>query len=310
MTDDIQVEAKINKTQAAIAKFLGVTVEEAEQEPISKFGDPRVYKHSKDHPEAELWVTHSLYHWLNEATVYDAAADADWQRYITLMSDGKHGDNYFWDAAQRFPAYYAWLLAEREAEDERIARRNGSYAEPEVSEVEAKDYHVDPRGPYGDKSGPVGQYTYNEDNCLERDIHYVYWEQDNGDDSYVVVSFGGTKTILLRTSVDGGGTVGWFDYNRYTIWCDNPDCHIYWSSGSGVEWNDSDYVKHQGVMRELKEYVAMEGTGEDAARLCGMALKGSGDPDTRPAIVIDDTTNPTTVWCPHCGKGKLQPSLY
>ena len=163
-------------------------------------------------------------------------------------------------------------------------------------------------------------YTYNHENCLSQDIHFVYFEHP---------SFGGfggegVALIMIHNGADArggftrprafyGGAEGdsptLFDYDRFGIGC--TECSAIWDSSSGGSWNGMDYEENN--ILDLNEYNAMEGTAADAVAKC--ATTGTLAEDEKPWIVIEQpgeypTSEGTKVYCPHCGVGELQAWYY
>jgi hypothetical protein len=280
--------------------------------------------------QAELWVNHSVYHWLKEAVEYNAEADAMLDKLAEQMDEGK--DRYdrpsWFEIYREFPDYYARQMAIKAAEENEERIEWNATREEGESEMTAEDWvemhGYDPAtGIYGDGDYAEG-YTYNEENCLSQDIHWIYFEHesiDHGEGIALIMIHGGadarggfTRPRAFTAWIEGDSP-SWFDWSRYGICCDNHDCQAMWSGNGGyeesAEWNGSDYADHEVLA--LSEYNAREGDKIDAAFL--NASTGVLAPGEKPWIVIEQpgqypTSEGTKVYCPVCGTGELQPWFY
>lgn len=304
------------RNQAAVAKTGKGPVAFFESQPESVFGWPCVNPHPNFREEdskltAELWVNHSVYHWLKEAVTYAPEVDKLLDELAAEMDEGhdEWSKPSWFEIYREFPEWYAKRQAHERAEEERETRRAGGYDEAEIAEVSDDDYYSKPGGIYGDGDWVEG-YTYNEENCLSQDIHWIFFrlEDDNRyDDGIALIMIHGgadarggfTRPRAFYASEEGDSPT-FFDWSRYGIACDNTDCRAMWSGNGGyeesAEWNDSDYADHEVLA--LSEYDAREGD--------------AGEPGV---IVIDQpgeypSSEGTKVFCPVCGTGTLSPWFY
>lgn len=324
------------RNQAAVAKSGKGPVAYFESLPESTFGWPAVWlpmeaRNSDDYKslgndsntQAELWVSHNVYHWLKEAVTYAPEVDKALDELAAEMDAGKSDwDKPSWfEIYREFPEWYAKRLAEERAEEERETRRNGGYSEEEIEWVTADEFYEPPRGVYGDGDWMEG-YTYNEDNALSQDIHWIYFElgRHSSDDGITLIMIHGgadarggfTRPHAFYSSFEGDSpTFG--DWSRWGIGC--TECSAIWSGNGGydesAEWNGGDYDKH--TVLPLGEYNAREGDAIDAAFL--NSETGILVGDEKPWIVIEQpgqypTSEGTKVYCPVCGKGELHPWYY
>ena len=322
------------RNQAAVAKSGHGAVAFFEGLPTSTFGWPCVHPH-EDHrdpdfksmgndsgTQAELWVTHNVYHWLKDAVTYAPEVDKALDELAAQMDLGRaEYDKPSWfEIYREFPEWYAKRLAEERAEEERETRRQGGYSESEIADVSADEFYEAPTGIYGDSSGYAEGYTYNEENCLSQDIHWIYFqvEGERSEGIALIMIHGGadarggfTRPRAFHASPEGDSPT-FFDWSRYGIACNN--CAAIWSDNGG-EWNGwgGDDNTNTNVL-DIGEYNAREGDTIDAAFL--NASTGVLVGDEKPWIVIDqgDAEYPSSpgvkVYCPHCGKGELQPWYY
>jgi len=317
------------RNQAAVARSGKGPVAFFENQPTSSFGWPSVYPHPnfrdpdfkvKGGTQAELWVTHSVYHWLKEAVVYAPEVDKALDELAAEMDEGldKYERPSGFEIYREFPEWYAKRVAHERAEEEREARRNGGYSDEEIAEVTDDDYYEAPSGIYGDGDWIEG-YTYNEENNLSQDIHYIFFHIDKHDEAIALIMIhggadarGGFTRPRAFFASEEGDSPSFFDWSRSAVACDN--CRAIWSMAGGYEedssWNDSDYDKHE--VRPLSEYNAREGDSIDAAFL--NAETGVLVGDEKPWIVIEqpeDAQYPSDpgvkVYCPVCGTGTLHP---
>lgn len=320
------------RNRATVAKHGHGPIATFEDMPQSTFGWPAVHPHeSHRDPEfkvmgndggtqAELWVSHHIYHWLKEAVSYAPEVDKALDELAAQMDEGR--DEYdkpsWFEIYREFPEWYCKRIAIREAGEMDDEDRDGKTPE---EYVEANGY-ISPTGMFGDGNGYQEIYTYNDDNCLSQDIHFIYFEHESFSGSY---GEDGIALIMIHNGADArggftrprafwGGMEGdsptLFDYHRFGIGCTN--CSAIWDSEGGGEWNGMDHSEHKVL--DIGEYNAREGDIIDASFL--NAMTGVLVGDERPWIVIDegDAQYPSDpgvkVHCPHCGTGQLQPWYY
>ncbi len=326
------------RNQAAVKRSGHSAVAFFESLPESQFGWPCVHPHEnfrdpdfkvKGGTDAELWVKHNVYHWLKQAVTYapevDKALDelaAEMDAKVESGEDTSYHDTIggkpsWFEIYRAFPEWYANKVAEQRAEEERETRRNGGYSEEEIAEVTADNFYEKPTGIYGDGGGYAEGYTYNEENCLSQDIHWIFFHLDQHDDGIALVMIHGgadarggfTRPRAFYASEEGDSPT-WFDWNRWGIGC--TECSAIWSDNGG-EWNGSDDGNQPEIL-SLGDYNAREGDKLDAAFL--NATTGVLVGDEKPWIVIDQDgaqypSDPgVKVYCPHCGVGELQAWYY
>ena len=302
------------RNQKAVKNAKMTPVQYFESLPESTFGWPCVSPHPNHRKEgekthAELWVTHNVYHWLKEAVVYAPDVDKLLDELAAKMDEGR--DEYdkpsWFEIYREFPEFYARRLAEQRAEEEREVRRQGGYSDDEIAEVTADDYYDAPSGIYGDGDWMEG-YTYNEENCLSQDIHWIYFKLEDSnpyDDGIALIMIHGgcdarggfTRPRAFYASEEGDSPT-FFDWSRWGIGC--TECSAIWSGNGGysdhAEWNGADYAEHEVL--DLNEYEAEEG---DTPKVGTIVIHQPGE---------YPTSEGTKVFCPVCGKGELSPWFY
>lgn len=321
------------RNQKAVEDAHMEAVEFFDSLPESKFGYPTVHPHEnhrdpdfkiKGGTEAELWVIHNIWHWLTQACTYAPEIDKLLDTLSEQMDEGKENwDKPSWfEIYREFPEFYARQVAIKRAEEDEGRIEWNESREAGESEMTAEDWVEahglveKPRGIYGEGEW-FEDYTYNYENCLGQDLHYIWFTLDDdngGDDGIALIMIhngadargGFTRPRAFYAPIEGDSP-SFLDFNRYGIAC--TECSAIWNDCGG-EWNGGDYDEH--IVLDLKEYNAREGTALDAAFL--NAETGVLIGDEKPWIVIEQrgkyADDDTTVYCPVCGKGELQPWFY
>lgn len=272
-------------------------------QPVSKFGWPCVNPHENhrkpgDKLTAELWPSHSIFHWLTEACTFNGELDT----LFNIYADNAGDDKYWMELAEEFPEWHAQLMARVQALDEH----------GDDDEESCEQFYNAPGGIYGD-GNPVLVYTYNHENFLSQDIQFTYWEHDGEGHALIQIHNGAdargglTKPRAFDTDVEGSAGVGILDYDRWCVSCDH--CDVYWSSG------DSQGYSRDGrtTVPALDDYSATDEPTDMAGRAfhAGRLAELHGDEKT---IVIEQrgqyASDDTHVFCPECGIGELQPYIY
>lgn len=163
-----------------------------------------------------------------------------------------------------------------------------------------------PRGIYGDDSGPLTVNTYNGEDTLSQIIQYVYWTDDDG--AHVMLQIhggcdarGGYTSPVAFDVADYDGT-SIFDNVRASIYCD--DCGKHWDTDNGCSWHPEGCCG-KGYT-ELQDYPATDERPEyperpDPAQMI-LPIDLPERPDPCAGVVwIDDDRNGH---CPYCG-GRL-----
>jgi hypothetical protein len=231
----------------------------------------------------ELTVRFNTFHWLRERVTYDERLDRIFQHYA-----GKRPDEPWVRVAETFVDW----LSER-------------CPEAEIG------------GIYGD-GDPVTVYTYNDQNCLDQDIQFVYFEDKHGDGYALLQSHNGADARhgMSQARVFAVNTeLGIFEYTSARIACDyterkalldarakqlvipgtsrprGPDMHTWFSDDGGYRFHEESYPGDEPHvdLRDLPVIFA-----EDHERY-------DEDKDATPAGKFILVGADGKGKCPHCG---------
>lgn len=154
---------------------------------------------------------------------------------------------------------------------------------------------------------PVTENTYNYDTFLDQTILFTAWQGDC--DAYVVLQIHGgcdvrggyTMPVPFRIS-GYDGLYSFLDYSSCTVFCSECYAGWYFDSPSGCEPNDYASVDDPFDISALKFESDIEAS--DIAKKTCHSYVDDHDIDENSIRVIVATDG--SVFCPCCGKGKLQ----
>ena len=166
----------------------------------------------------------STYHFLCDKLEFNQELDDLFQRFVEEMDnpdkEPKHSKKFWKEVCDRYSV--PWL----------------SYVEefPNYLRDLRKDDSV--AGIYGD-GNPCLVYTYNEENFLDQDIQFLYWEDIEGAHALVQTHNGcdARGGMSMPRVFDVCDELGIFDYKQGYIGCNA--CEASWHSDDGYSWYGS-----------------------------------------------------------------------